>query len=59
MEFTCLSLNCAQFPFPLGIGDRENRLKLLAMYIKQINPDIIAFQEMWSNYLRAFFYEMY
>lgn len=56
MDISLLTINVAQFPAPLGIGNRELRIVQLAHCVKYIDADVVVCQEMWSNIIREQFY---
>lgn len=47
-----MTLNAAQFPWPLGLPHRSERLDKLINQIIKLNPDVIALQEMWNSTAR-------
>lgn len=58
MDLTLLTINVAQFPPPIGIGNREQRVTKLAHCINYIDADVVVCQEMWSNHIRNIFYSI-
>jgi len=53
MTLKILTINAAQFPFGIGIGDRYERIRKLSREIRRLSPDIICLQEMWWSKTRA------
>ena len=58
VDISLLTINVAQFPPPLGIPNRTERMTQLAHCINYIDADVVCCQEMWSNYQRNNFYEI-
>lgn len=52
MSVKIFTNNTAQFPFPIGMGNRFHRIDLLAREIRRISPDIVCLQEMWARSAR-------